>query len=196
MSHFVVIPHTVRFTRPGREPSPRTSYQVIDRDAGHNAMFFPNRVAATCRDEIIARQIADLLNGQYFTAAEVANRTREDRIKLEQAHNVAEDQAKIIRRQREEISALQAHLRPMGSATPESDHTLRMRIKINGVFNRDEQRLHTEQGIDLDKLAAEYGLLRGPAVEPVHVPVYEQVKSQILDAVRKVLESHGINAKL
>lgn len=68
------------------------------------------------------------------------------------------------REQRDEARDILKH-GVLGTQQPETDEALRGRLKKQGVYPRDEWRMQTGQGHNLDKLADEYGLRRCPGVK-------------------------------
>lgn len=65
---YVVLPVATYFKSGSRER--RTSWQVVDYDAGLNDRKYPCKVVASCRDEADARRICDMFNGVQYWKAE------------------------------------------------------------------------------------------------------------------------------
>lgn len=239
---FVVMPHTVRFTRPGREPTPRTYWDVVDRDAGHNDRFFPNRVAASCRDEADALRICNFLNGadphathyqrevglQKLRADMLRDELADARKALEQERNVSSDQAGIMREHAIKLHALRRDLDEANAALQRErdqmdvlcqratertvgvtladyithcEYTLkytREQSSRASAMLADLSRKYDEMVLTAARAQTELAEARGefgkPA-EPIHGPVYQQIKRQILDEVHDIFTKLGYNSR-
>ncbi len=150
MRYFV---ETVNGYGPNRQP--RTWYRIIGMESKRSAHAY-----ATSHDPAIAQRICDMLNGTWGGGVDWQNRAHEINGRLMSEQAKVAGLVRELAAARVEITELRKHV--LGAQQPETDDALRNRIKRQGVYPRDEWRLETAQGHNLDKLADEYGLRRCP----------------------------------